>query len=135
MGYTAVGGKNETNNTNEMNHSIKINLQKLKNAALLTIPGRTAKKRCICIPVDDNPEIFVGEKGIYLNLTVIEMKESGQYGDTHLIKGNIPEEIYKAMSEEERRSQPILGQMRPMTRREQSAPEVPVIDDDEDLPF
>lgn len=84
-----------------MNHSIKINLQKLHNAALLIIPGRTAKKRCICIPVDDNPEIFVGEKGIYLNLTAIEMKELSQYGDTHLIKGNIPDDAYRVMTEEE----------------------------------
>ena len=70
------------------NQSIKINLKKFRNAALLTIPGRTAKKRCICIPVDDNPEIFVGEKGVYLDLTAIEMKEPGQYGDTHFLKGN-----------------------------------------------
>ena len=118
------------------NQSIRIDLQKFRNAALLTIPGRDTKKRCICIPVEDNPEIFVGTKGTYLNLTAIEMKEPGQYGDTHLIKGNTPEEIYKAMSEEERKAQPIVGQMRPLARKEQPAPEARVeVEDEDDLPF
>ena len=118
-----------------MNESIKINLQKLHNAALLIIPGRTAKKRCICIPVDDNPEIFVGEKGVYLNLTAIEMKEPGQYGDTHLIKGNIPDDVYRVMTEEERKAQPILGQMRPLARKAQPAPEVQAeADNVDDMP-
>lgn len=118
-----------------MNESIKINLQKLKNARLLIIQGKTAKKRCICVPVDDNPEIFLGEKGIYLNLTAIEMKEPGQFGDTHLIKGNIPDDIYRVMTEEERKAQPILGQMRPLARKAQPAPEVQAeADNDEDMP-
>lgn len=118
------------------NYSIRLNLQAFKSAGLVTIPGRTAKKRCICIPVDDNSEIFVGEKGVYLNLTAVEMKEPGQYGDTHFLKGNTPEEIWKSMSEDERRSQPIVGQMRPLARKEQPAPEVqPVQEVEDDLPF
>ena len=40
------------------NFTISVNLQKMKNAGLFTIQGKTGKKRCICIPVDDNPEIF-----------------------------------------------------------------------------
>lgn len=117
------------------NYSIKIDLQKLNKAALLTIPGKTGRKRCICIPVDENPEIFVGEKGTYLNLTAMEMKEEGKYGDTHFLKANFPEDIYSAMSEEERRSWPILGQMRPLVKREQPAPEVTIEEQDDDLPF
>ena len=136
MEYAYIGQEIGKNNTNEMNESIKINLQKLKNARLLTIQGKTAKKRCVCVPVDDNPEIFVGEKGIYLNLTAIEMKEPGQYGDTHIIKGNIPEETYRVMTEEERKAQPILGQMRPLARKEQPAPEVQAeADEADDMPI
>ena len=56
-----------------MNESIKINLQKLHNAALLIIPGRTAKKRCICIPVDD--EIFkVGEERVKQHLKELKSR-------------------------------------------------------------
>lgn len=119
------------------NYSVRLNLQAFKNAGLVTIPGRTAKKRCICIPVDDNPEIFVGEKGVYLNLTAVEMKEPRQYGDTHFLKGNVPEKVYKSLSDEERKSQPIVGQMRPLVRKEQPAPEVSAVqaEVEDDLPF
>lgn len=55
------------------NFGIKIDLQKLRNAFLRVFKGKTATKRCIVIPIDDNPAIFLGEKGCYLNLTAIEL--------------------------------------------------------------
>lgn len=118
----------------EKNYTIRIDLKKFRNAGLATIAGKIGKKKCVIIPVDDNPEIFIGEKGLWLSLAAIGMKEPGKYGDTHIVKGNIPKEIREAMSEEERKSQPILGQMQPMERKEMSAPEASVEDED-DLPF
>lgn len=85
------------------NFTISVNLQRLKNAGLVTISGKTGKKRCVCIPVDDNPEIFVGEKGIYLGMVAIERKEVGEHNETHIVKGNLPKEVRDAMSEEERK--------------------------------
>ena len=120
------------------NYGISINLQALRGACLRTLKGKDGQPvRCAIIPVEMNREIFVGEKGTYRSLTAIETRETGKYGDTHLLKGNLPEEVYKAMGEEERRSQPILGQMRPLARREQPAPAAEVISsaDDDDLPF
>lgn len=119
------------------NYGERIDLLKLKNACRVTIPGRTGKKRGIFIPFEDNSEMFDGEKGVYLNLTVVEMKQPGQYGDTHIVKGNKPEEEYRAMDEEERKSLPILGQMRPLERKtvQQPAPQVQAETDDDDLPF
>lgn len=117
------------------NYSIRVNLLKLKNACRVTIPGRTGKKRGVFIPVEDNGEMWDGEKGVYLNLVAVELKQPGEYGDSHLLKGNKPEEEYRAMGEEERKALPILGQMRPLERKtvEQPSPEVQV--DDDDLPF
>ena len=121
------------------NYGEKIDLLKLKNACRVTIPGKTARKRGIFIPFEDNSELFDGEKGVYLNLTVVEMKQPGQYGDTHIVKGNKSEDEYKAMSDEERKALPILGQMRPLERKtvQQPAPQVQVeqTEDDDDLPF
>lgn len=37
-----------------------LNLRALNNAFIRYIPGKTATKRCICIPIDDN---FIVEKG------------------------------------------------------------------------
>jgi len=31
----------------------------------------------------DKTKIFVGEKGMYLNVTVVEKNEPGRYGETH----------------------------------------------------
>lgn len=117
------------------NYGEKIDLLKLKNACRVTIPGKTSRKRGIFIPFEDNSEVYDGEKGVYLNLTVVEMKQPGQYGDTHIVKGNKPEEEYKAMGDEERKALPILGQMRPLERKTavQPSPEVQV--DEDDLPF
>lgn len=125
------------------NFTISVNLQKMKNAGLFTIQGKTGKKRCICIPVDDNPEIFVGEKGVYLGLIAIERKEVSERSETHIVKGNLPKKVRDAMSEEERKAQPILGSVYAIG---QSAPSVGVVtagtesgaavsEVEEDLPF
>lgn len=119
--------------------SLKVDLLKLKNACRVTVPGRTGKKRGIFIPFEDNSELYDGEKGVYLSMTAVEMKQPGQWGDTHFIKGNKQEDEYRAMGEEERKSLPILGQMRPLERKtgQQPAPQVQVerTEADDDLPF
>ena len=111
------------------NFTISVNLQKLKNAGLVTINGKTGKKRCVCIPVDDNPEIYVGEKGIYLGLVALERKEVSEHNETHIVKGNMPKEVREAMSEEERKGLPIIGSVRAIG---QAAPQTEV---EGDLPF
>lgn len=121
------------------NFGIRIDLQKLKNAFLWNLKGKTATKKCICIPVDDNPAIFVGEKGVYLNLTAVEV-ENPQFKDTHCLRGNIPREIYDKMTDEQRRSFPILGNMRPIVAKQQEASGTVDMNDaaaqnDDDLPF
>lgn len=122
------------NENSEKNYGIRIDALKFKNACLRTMQGKTASKRCLIIPVDDNPEMFVGEKGVYISLTGIAMKSVGKYGDTHIVKGNLPEDIYSAMSDEEKQALPIYGQMRPLMRKEMSAPAMEAEVDD-DLPF
>ena len=125
------------------NYGIRIDLKKFRNAGLATIAGRTGKKKCIVISVEpeDNPEIFVGEKCVYLSLVAFTKRETGKNGETHIIKGSIPKDVREAMSEEERRAQPILGDMRPVEWKalatEQAAPEATMesVNDDDDLPF
>ena len=119
-------------------YAIKVNLKGLQNAGLVNVKG----KRCALIPVDDNAEIFVGEKGIYLNLTAIEMKQASQFGDTHFLKGNLDKEAFEKLTEEERKALPIIGNMRPFERRVAEQPAESIADtditpagDDDDLPF
>ena len=114
-------------------------MQKLQNAFLRVFKGKTATKRCIVIPIDDNPAIFLGEKGCYLNLTAVEL-ENPQYKDTHCLRGNIPQEMFHKMTDEQRRQFPILGNMRPLTPKTQQVNGVfdmdaPEDQQDNNLPF
>lgn len=119
-------------------YAIKVDLKKLQHTGLVNVKGR----KCVLISVDDNAEIFVGEKGIYLNITAIEMKQASQFGDTHFLKGNRDKEAFEKLTEEERKALPIIGNMRPLERRVAEQPAVPIADadltsaeDDGDLPF
>lgn len=125
------------------NYSIKLDLKKMKEAGLVNIKGKDGRTRkCVVIPTDVNHEIYVGNKGIYLNLTAIETKEVSKFGDSHFIKGSIDKEAFESMSKEERDSQPILGNMKPLERKvqEMQATSIPdaavsVADEEDDLPF
>ena len=122
------------------NFSIKEDLLKLKGAFITNFKGRTGTKRCLVIPVDDSG-LYAGEKGVYLNLTAIEM-ENPQYKETHCIKQSLDKEIYEALSEEQRQSLPIIGGMRPLVKK--AAPQMNVgstfdgaqaVENTDDLPF
>ena len=122
------------------NFSIKADLLKIKGAAIINLKGKTATKRCLVIPVDDSG-LFVGEKGVYLNLTAVEMREP-RYGDTHCVKINLDRDAYNALSEEERRNIPILGGMHELEQQVRTMQVKQTIDvsqaadnPDDDLPF
>ena len=118
------------------NLGIKIDALKFKGAFMRNLTGKTATKRCLIIPVDDNANIFLGEKGCYMNFTAVEV-QNPQYGDTHLIKGDIPKEVYEKMSDEERNAQPIFGNVRPIKPREMAVTGSISMDEEQldDLPF
>lgn len=61
----------------------------------------------------DKNSLYKGEKGTYLTLDCIELKQTGQYGDTHMVKQVYSKEAYSVMSEERRKAIPILGNMKP----------------------
>lgn len=122
------------------NFSIKTDLLKLAGAFVTNLKGKTAVKRCLVIPIDDS-RLFLGEKGVYLNLTAVEMREE-RYGDTHIVKQNLPREVYDAMTEEERKAQPILGTLRAIEAQPAKQMQVThslngteAVDDEDDLPF
>jgi len=122
------------------NYSIKADLLKLRGAFMMNLKGKTATKRCLCIPVDD-AGLFVGEKGVYLNLTAVEMQEP-KFGDTHFVKVNLDRAAYDALSEEERKAIPILGglhelepQVRTMVVSQTIDAKTAVENAEDDLPF
>jgi hypothetical protein len=88
----------------------------------------------------DDAELFVGEKGVYLNMVAMEMQEP-KFGDTHYIKVSVDKDRYNSMTEEERKQQPILGGMRILERNTlQPMTPMSTLDgssfiDDNDFPF
>ena len=121
------------------NLGIKIDALKLKGAFMKNLTGKTATKRCLIIPVDDNPNIYLGEKGCYLNFVAVEVKNP-QYGDTHLLKADLPKEVYEQMTDQERQAEPIYGNVRPIKPREMEVSgtvsvDAPEGEQQDDLPF
>lgn len=118
-----------------MSISIKINALKFKGAATKDFPNKSGEAiTYLMIPVKKN-HFYVSEKGIYIDVTAHEFKGTGK--DTHIIKQKLPADITSAMSEEEKKALPIIGNAIDWDKG--NAPvaqkaKVTVIDDD-DLPF
>ena len=91
------------------------------------------------IPIDDSG-VYLGEKGVYLNLTAVEMREQ-RYGDTHVLKQSLAKEVYLALIEEERMAQPIFGALIPIECQllqievTQTTNAAEAVEDPDDLPF
>ena len=114
------------------NYNIKIDLKKMKDVVFAKVNGR----KSVIIPVDVNTEIFVGEKGIYLSMSAVELRNPNQFGNTHIIKPLLDKKDYEAMSEEQRRNIPILGNMAERRASQMEASEIPSasIEVEDDLP-
>ena len=105
------------------NFSLRIDLLRLKGAFLTTLKGSTATKRCLCIPIDDVP-LFLGQKGCYLEMTALEVREA-KYADTHCVKLSLPKEVYESLTQEQRGEIPILGGMHEIKPRQVSESDFP----------
>lgn len=91
------------------NISIKLNLKQLKHLETELTRKDGTKVKCLVVPIAENM-LYEGEKGTYINLTAIEIKNKvGDSKDTHLIKQDIPKDKYEAMTDEERKGFPVLG--------------------------
>lgn len=68
-----------------------------------------AEVECLVIPIEAN-KIFVGEKGFYLNLIGFELAdEKKNQNQTHLIKQSFSKEYLDALTDEQKKQLPILG--------------------------
>lgn len=87
----------------------KINLRQLVHSLMETPKGA----KVIVIPIKEN-NLFEGEKGIYLDIVGFEFddKTDKQYKDTHLLKQSFPKGKYEKMTDEEKKSIPIIGTAR-----------------------
>lgn len=119
------------------NISVKLNLAGLKHSRKL-LKGQSGEIDCLIIPINEN-KLFKGEKGLYLDLTLIEIKDRSKQSpdqkDTHLVKQSFTKEVYDAMSEEERKSYPILGNAILWSSNSNEPALAEPKEEDDDLPF
>ncbi|PXX96893.1 hypothetical protein DF185_19835 [Marinifilum breve] len=91
--------------------SIKINLRQLESFVRTYNGEKSGKQECLVIPIDNN-HLFRGEKGLYLNVRAFEIKNKSadnKSKDTHLLKQDLPKEVYEKMSKEQKEAMAILG--------------------------
>ena len=89
--------------------SVKINLAALKNAAIIT-SGKNKDVDFILIPIEQN-HLFRAEKGaVYLDVIGFETAPEKRKGkDTHMAKQSLDKKVLDAMTEDEKKAMPILG--------------------------
>jgi hypothetical protein len=94
------------------NISVKLNLAGLKHT-VKKMKGQSGNEiECLVIPIDLN-KLYRGEKGLYLDLTLIEIKDRSKQApdqkDTHLIKQSFAKDFYDTLTDEQKKEFPILG--------------------------
>jgi len=92
------------------NLKLKLNLAALQHTTQ-KMKGKNGEIEVLVIPIEAN-HLFKGEKGLYLEATAFELKEPKEQNkqiNTHLVKVSLPKAVYEKMSEEERKAQPIFG--------------------------
>lgn len=116
------------------NFSTKLNLAALHHSRKI-LKGQSGDIDCLIIPINAN-NLFKGEKGLYLDLTHIEIKNPAEgQTDSHLVKQNLPKEVYEKLTEDERKKLPIMGNSRVWGGNQNEPALVEPLEDDDDLPF
>jgi len=114
----------------------KLNLLNLTVARQM-VKGKMGEVDCLVIPIEKN-KLFVGEKGIYLDLIAFEIKEQKEgRTDTHLIKQSFSKAEREKMTEEQLKAIPILGSLTVGTIQSSQEPisKADILNADDDLPF
>ena len=116
----------------------KLNLLNLR-AVVKMMTGQTGLVECLVIPIEVN-KLFKGDKGIYLDIVGFEIdpaKRNANSKDTHILKQSFSKEVREAMSEDELRSLPILGNLQVWDGTSSSEPVSSSVTqaENDDLPF
>lgn len=134
-----------------------INLARLRNAGLVTIQGKTGKKKCVVIPVEDNDLYIKVEqktakdgteytRRMYnLGIAVYKRESESTYGQTHYIKPAFSKDFINTLTEDELKAWDgiFLGDMKSVEYEvggnQASTAEAPVVsvsdEESDQLPF
>lgn len=120
-----------------MKVSARLNLLNLK-CSVVNMKAKSGMMDCLVIPIELN-NLFKGEKGVYLDLIAFELaNKKADSKDTHLVKQSISKEKREAMSDEELKNMPILGNLAVWSdgqNSQESTSSAAPISEVDDLPF
>jgi hypothetical protein len=91
--------------------TLKLNLTALKHGL---VKGKTEGEEILCIPIKLN-QLYKSEKGnVYFDIVGFEFEDKSdkQYKDTHLLKQSFSKEALAAMTDEQKKAMPIIGNAR-----------------------
>lgn len=118
------------------NISGKLNLLQLE-AAVKKMKAESGEVECLIIPIEKN-KLYKGEKGIYLDFIGFELRDKKTDSkDTHLVKQSFDKETREAMTEDEKKSKPIIGNLQVWGEYTEQEPTSSgsAIEEEDDLPF
>lgn len=121
-----------------LNYNLKIMLTRLKGAKVMEVEGKHSKRLCVVIPIDNDEGTVVDSyeskidglpttkplNDVQLHLSAFEFKEK-RYGQSHGLKACFSRKRLERMTEDEVRSMPFVGHMKPWAQPKS---------EDEDLP-
>ena len=127
------------------NFNLRIALTKIKGAKVMEIQGRTSKRLCVVIPIDNDEgtvqDSYEGKvdgmpswkplNDVQLNLTAFEFGEK-KFGQTHGIKASFSKKRMEKMTEDELRSMPFIGNMKPWAIEKAEDDDLPPANEKED---
>ena len=100
--------------------------------------GASGPVECLIIPIEKN-KLYVGEKGVYLDIVAFEIKEPKEGSkDTHVVKQSFSKEVREAMTEEQLKALPILGSLAVLSGsggEKEPISSTKTLDEKDDLPF
>ena len=114
----------------------KINLMNLV-ASRKVLSAKSGPVECLVIPIEKN-KLFVGKEGVYLDLIAFDFEsKKADNKDTHLIKQSFSKEVREAMTEEELKAMPILGNLQVWGERAETeaVSDMTVQAENDNLPF
>lgn len=103
------------------NYKVKIDLSKLRKSSVTELVIDGQKKKGVFIPIEDNC-LYVSQKtgSVYLDLTAYTC-QNDRYGKTHILKQKLGGNVWRNMTEDERRNIPISGSIQPDEERQPNA--------------
>lgn len=124
---------------NKKNLLVSVQLTRLNRVGRIMLKDRNGSQiDCLAIPINLNNLSVSETNEVYLNMVAWE-SDKLKNEQTHLLKQSLPKDIVDNMSEDEKKQMPILGNVKPLKKKEKemkiySVATVETVESD-DLPF